>query len=139
MSSIAFEIKPEIESSLDSASVLILPCFLALESKIFCVLCMTPEPKPSRSPVEARTMLIGKPTLVVKVTTDAISRAVIAVITEVSLIFEAVARRLNCFARLSLFYFISQEGFRLQLREFEGKFFRHKHLSFYYKSAEQLF
>ena len=64
---------------------------------------MTPKPKPSKSPVEARTMLIGKPTPVVKVTIEAISRAVIAVITEVSLIVEAVARRLNCFDRLPLF------------------------------------
>ena len=54
---------------------------------------MTPEPKPSNSPVEARTMLIGKPTPVVKVMTDEISRAVITVVTEVSLIVEAVARR----------------------------------------------
>ena len=63
---------------------------------------MTPEPKPSRIPVEDRTMLIGKPTPVLKVTTDAISKAVIAVITEVSLIVET-ARRLNCFASFSYF------------------------------------
>ena len=63
---------------------------------------MTPEPKPRRSPVEARTMLAGKPTPVVKVTTDAISRKVITVIIEVSLIVEAIARRLNCLARLPL-------------------------------------
>ena len=38
---------------------------------------MAPELKPSKIPVETKKMLAGKPTPIVKMTTDAISRAVI--------------------------------------------------------------
>ena len=38
---------------------------------------MAPELKPSKIPVETKKMLAGKPTQIVKMTTDAISRAVI--------------------------------------------------------------
>ena len=65
-SSIAFETRPEIVSSLLSASVLILSCFLAFESNIFWVLCRIPEPRPSKSPVEARTTLTATPIPVIR-------------------------------------------------------------------------
>ena len=63
----------------------------------------TPEPKPSKSQAEAITMLTGAPMPVVRVATDAISKSVIAVIRDVSLIVEAVVRRLNFFTSLPLF------------------------------------
>ena len=97
----AFETKLEIESSLLSASVLILSCFLAFESKILRVLWMMAEPRPKKRPVEARTTLIGIPMPVIRVAIEAISRVVIAVITEVSLIDVAVARRLKRLVSLS--------------------------------------
>ena len=59
------------------------------------------DPSPSNKPVEARTMLIGIPIPVVRVTIEAISKAVIAVIREVSLIVEAVTRHLKFFVSLS--------------------------------------
>ena len=100
-SSMALETRLEIESSLDTAKILILSCFLAFESNIFWVLWATADPSPNRSPVEARTILIGIPTLLVKVTIEATSKAVIAVLTEVSLIVDAIARRLKRFVSLS--------------------------------------
>ena len=39
---------PDIVSSLDSASVLILSCFFALESQTFCVLWITADPSPKK-------------------------------------------------------------------------------------------
>ena len=92
---------PEIVSSFDSASVLILSCFLAFESKIFRVLCRTPEPSPRRSPVEARMGTNATPIPVEARPMEVPPRAVIAVMTEVSLKVAAVARRLNRFASLS--------------------------------------
>ena len=64
---------------------------------------MTPEPNPSKSPAEARRMLTGAPTPVVRVATDAISKSVIAVIRDVSLIVEAVVRHLT-FLQACLFF-----------------------------------
>ena len=63
---------------------------------------MTADPSPRKSPVEARTMLIGMPTALVKGTIEATSRAVIAVMREVSLIVDAITRRLKRFIILSL-------------------------------------
>ena len=106
---------------------------------------MIPEPKPSKSPVEARTMLIGAPTPVESVATDAISKGVIAVIIEVSLIVEAVDLRLKSFASLSLVFISSRKNcsassiffevnFDLYLVQvhlrYQGIFFRCKHWSF---------
>ena len=62
---------------------------------------MMAEPKPRKSPVEARIALTGIPIPVIKVAMEAVSKAVIAVITEVSLKVAVVARRLNRFASLS--------------------------------------
>ena len=58
---------------------------------------MMAEPKPRKSPVDARITLIGTPMPVVRVAMEAISKPVIVVITEVSPIDVAVARRLNRF------------------------------------------
>ena len=100
-SSTAFETKLEIESSLLSASVLILSCFLAFESKIFRVPWITADPIPSRRHVEARTTLTGMPIPVEARPMEVPPKMVIAEITEVSLKVAAVARRLNCFVSLS--------------------------------------
>ena len=62
---------------------------------------MMAEPRPKKRPVEARTTLIGIPMPVIRVAIEAISRVVIAVITEVSLIDVAVARRLKRLVSLS--------------------------------------
>ena len=64
---------------------------------------MTADPSPRKSPVEARTMLIGIPIPVVRVTMEATSKAVIAVMKEVSLIDVDVAFRLNRFVNECIF------------------------------------
>lgn len=80
----------DIELSLASARVLIFPCFLDFESNTFCVLRMRAEKRPKTSLAEANSIHTGIPTPVVRVTTDAIFRAVIAVITEESLMVDLV-------------------------------------------------
>ena len=100
-SSMALLTMPEIVSSFDSASVLILSCFLAFESKIFRVPWITADPIPSRRPVEARTTLIGMPIPVEARPMEVPPRMVIAAITEVSLKVAAVARRLKRLVSLS--------------------------------------
>ena len=62
---------------------------------------MTTALNPKKSPVEARIMPMGVPMPVVRVAMNATFKIVIRVITEVSLIDVAVARRLNCFVSLS--------------------------------------
>ena len=62
---------------------------------------MMAEPKPRKSPVEARTTLIGMPIPVIKVAMEVASKVVIAAITAVSLIDVAVARRLKRLVSLS--------------------------------------
>ena len=62
---------------------------------------MMAEPKPKKSPVDARITLTGAAIPVIRVAIEAISRVVIAVITEVSLINVTVARRLNRLVSLS--------------------------------------
>ena len=62
---------------------------------------MTTEPNPKKSPVKARIMPMGVPMPVVRFAMNATSKIIIGVITEVSLIDVAVARRLNCFVSLS--------------------------------------
>ena len=64
---------------------------------------MRAEETPRISPAEVNTILTGIPIPVVRVTTEAISRAVIAVITEVSLIVAVVARRLQRISLSNLF------------------------------------
>jgi len=59
-------------------------------------------------------MAIGKPTPVVKFAIETTSRAVIAVIIEVSLIMVAVARRLHRLASLSHTTLYDEETFLLQ-------------------------
>ena len=93
--------RPEMVSSFDSASVLILSCFLAFESKICRVLCRTPEPSPRRSPGEARMGTSATPKPVEARTMEVPPKMVAAAITLPSLNVVAVARRLNRLVSLS--------------------------------------
>ena len=63
---------------------------------------MTVDPNPRKSLAEARKMLIGIPIPVVRVTMEATCKAVIALMTEVSLIVDAETLRLNRFVNESL-------------------------------------
>ena len=76
---------------------------------------MMAEPKPRKSPVEARTMLIGIPMPVIRVAMEAASKAVIAASTEVSLIDVAVARRLKRLVSESLLSISSCRNFSVSL------------------------
>lgn len=97
-----FDIRLEIELSLDFVRVLILLCFLVLDLKIFWVLCMIVDFIFKMRFVEVRVMLIGSFMLVVKVVIDVILRVVMVVIKEVLLIVVVIVWCLNCF--VSLFF-----------------------------------